>query len=496
MKTMSNDRQHDCDACTPHVVKHTTRRDLLRYTSGGFGMLALSALSSFASRAEAAAAPQAGVTARPANNPLAAKPPHFPARAKRVIFLFMHGGPSAIDTFDPKPRLDKENGGDLPFEHPVGIIDPNGKILKSPWEFQQYGQAGIPVSSLFPEVAKHVDDLCILRGMHTEGQAHGQAVLKLHTGDAAFVRPSVGAWVQYGLGTENENLPGFISICPTLDHGGVQLYGNAFLPAIYQGTALGNANISPAKATFQHVQNASVPRDLQRKQLDFLQAINKDYQQRDETDSQLDGVIQAYELAYRMQMHAPKLLDISNESKATLDLYGVGQQPTDDFARECLLARRFAEAGVRFIQVTHNPFKWDQHTNLKGGHEKNAKEVDKPIAGLLTDLKARGLLEDTLVLWGGEFGRTPTAEKKDGRDHNPHGYTMWMAGGGVKPGFIHGATDEYGYFAVQDKVHMHDLHATILHLLGLDHTRVTYRYAGRDFRLTDVYGNVVKEILV
>jgi hypothetical protein len=480
---------HDCDACTPHVVKHTTRRDMLRYCSGGFGMMAFSALAAASTEAaEAVAAPKA-------KGPLASRAPHFAPRAKRVIFLFMHGGPSAIDTFDPKPRLDKENGGNLPFEHPVGIIDPDGKILKSPWEFKQYGQSGIPVSSLFPHVAQQVDDLCIVRSMHTEGQAHGQAVLKLHTGDAAFVRPSMGAWVQYGLGTENENLPGFVTICPTLDHGGVQLYGNAFLPAMYQGTALGNANISPSKATFQHVQNATVPPELQRKQLDFLQALNQDYRKRDEADSQLDGVIQAYELAFRMQQYAPKLLDISSESKATLDLYGIGQQPTDDFGRECLLARRFAESGVRFIQVTHNPFKWDQHSNLKGGHEKNAKEVDKPIAGLLQDLKARGLLDDTLVIWGGEFGRTPTAEKKDGRDHNPHGYTMWLAGAGVKPGYIHGATDEYGYYAVENKVHMHDLHATILHLLGMDHTKLTYRYAGRDFRLTDVYGNVVKDLL-
>jgi hypothetical protein len=427
--------------------------------------------------------------------PLSARAPHFAPRAKRVIFLFMHGGPSGIDTFDPKPRLEKENGGVLPFEHPVGIIDPDGKILKSPWEFKQHGQSGIPVSSLFPHVAKLVDDLCVIRGMHTEGQAHGQAVLKLHTGDAAFVRPSLGAWVQYGLGTENENLPGFVTICPTLDHGGVQLYGNAFLPAVYQGTALGNANISPSKATFQHVRNASTPPELQRKQLDFLQTLNQEYRRRDEENSQLEGVVQAYELAFRMQMHAPQVLDLSKESKATLDLYGIGDKITDDFGRECLLARRFAEAGVRFIQVTHNPFKWDQHSNLKGGHEKNSKEVDKPIAGLLRDLKSRGMLDDTLVIWGGEFGRTPTAEKKDGRDHNPHGYTMWLAGAGVKPGFIYGSTDEYGYYAVENKVHMHDLHATILHLLGMDHTRLTYRYAGRDFRLTDVFGNVVKGIL-
>jgi len=456
-------------------------------------MLALAALAGRAEAGEAGSPAQ--VAGGKVQGPLSVRAPHFAPRAKRVIFLFMHGGPSGIDTFDPKPRLEKENGGLLPFEHPVGIIDPDGKILKSPWEFKQHGQSGIPVSSLFPHVAELVDDLCVIRSMHTEGQAHGQAVLKLHTGDAAFVRPSLGAWVQYGLGTENENLPGFVTICPTLDHGGVQLYGNAFLPAVYQGTALGNANISPSKATFQHVRNATVTPELQRKQLDFLQTLNQDYRRRDEENSQLDGVIQAYELAFRMQMHAPQVLDLSKESKATLDMYGVGDPITDDFGRECLLARRFAESGVRFIQVTHNPFKWDQHSNLKGGHEKNSKEVDKPIAGLLRDLKSRGMLDDTLVIWGGEFGRTPTAEKKDGRDHNPHGYTMWLAGAGVKPGFIHGSTDEYGYYAVENKVHMHDLHATILHLLGMDHTKLTYRYAGRDFRLTDVFGNVVKNIL-
>lgn len=470
-------------------MRAVTRRDMLRRCSTGFGMLALAGLSAEQARAEA----RAGARGK---SPLEPKPPHFPARAKRVIFLFMHGGPSAIDTFNPKPRLDRENGQENPLPKPEGLIDPKGKLLKSPWEFRQYGQSGAWVSSLFPEMAQHVDDLCILQGMHTEGQAHGQAVLKLHTGDAAFVRPSMGAWVQYGLGTENENLPGFISICPTLDHGGVQLYGNAFLPAIYQGTALGNASMPASKASFQYIKNPSLSPDLQRRQLDFVQQLNRRYQQQDESESQLEGIIQSYELAFRMQAHAPKLVDLSSESKATLDLYGIGQQPTDEFGRQCLLARRFAEAGVRYIQVTHNVFKWDQHSNLKGGHEKNSKEVDRPISGLLRDLKARGLLEDTLVLWGGEFGRTPTAEGKDGRDHNPQGFTMWLAGGGVKPGIRHGDTDEYGYYAEQGKVHMHDLHATILHQLGLDHTRLTYRYAGRDFRLTDVYGNVVKEILI
>lgn len=463
-----------------------SRRRLLRSSSAAFGAVAFAGLHG---QWEVSAA-------EPGASPLAPRPTHHRPRAKRIIFLFMHGGPSAIDTFDPKPRLDREHGGVLPFSHPEGIVDPDGKLLKSPWEFKRYGQCGAPVSSLFPETAQLVDDLCIVRSMHTEGQAHGQAVLKLHTGDAAFVRPSVGAWVQYGLGTENENLPGFITICPTLDHGGVQLYGNAFLPALYQGTPLGNANVKPAEATFPHVRPpAGVSSELQRRELDFVNRLNSSFSRRDESDSNLRGVIESYELAFRMQSHAPRVLDYKSESAATLKMYGIGDKATDDFGIQCLLARRFAEAGVRFIQVTHNPFKWDQHSKLREGHQKNAAEVDRPIAGLLRDLKARGLLEDTLVLWGGEFGRTPTAQGGDGRDHNPNGYTMWLAGGGVKPGFTYGSTDEYGYYAQQDKVHMHDLHATLLWILGIDHTRLTYRFAGRDFRLTDVYGSVVHQIL-
>jgi hypothetical protein len=484
------DHSENCESCTPsapHVLRPTSRREVLSLCSGGFGMLALSGMMGLQKQAEAAAA----LKRQP--GPLAAKQPHHAPRAKRVIFLFMHGGPSQMDTFDPKPRLDAENGGVLPIKHPVGITDPDGKILKSPWEFSKYGESGADVSSLFPEQAKIVDDLCIIRSMHTEGQSHGQAVLKLHTGQDALVRPSWGSWVLYGLGAENDNLPGYITICPTLDHGGVSNWGSAFLPAIYQGTPIGNAGIPASKAQISYINNPKVPAHLQRKQLDLLQSMNRDYQKQGADDSRLEGVIESYELAFRMQMHAPKLLDISGESKETLKLYGVDEKPTDNFARQCLLARRCAEAGVRFIQVSHS-FKWDQHSNLKGGHESNAKETDKPVAALIRDLKARGLLEDTLVIWGGEFGRTPTVQGKDGRDHNPRGFTIWMAGGGVKPGLIYGATDEYGYYAVENKVHMHDLHATILHILGLDHERVTYRYAGRDFRLTDVYGTVVKDI--
>ncbi len=483
----------ECTGRTPHIIRPQTRRDLLKVCATGFGYTAFAGLSGLAAQAEAATKP-ATLAEATGRGPLLPRPTHHQPRAKRVIFLFMHGGPSAIDTFDPKPRLIADHGKPLPFEQPVGIIDPNGKLTKSPWEFKKYGESGADVSSLFPHQAEVVDDLCIIRSMHTEGQAHGQAVLKLHTGDATFVRPSVGAWILYGLGTENQNLPGFVTICPTPDHGGVQLYGPAFLPAVYQGTSLGQAGTPASKVQFNHLKNPRTPADLQRRQLDLLQEMNREYQHQREVESQLEGVIQSYELAFRMQMHAPKLLDLSQESKATLDLYGVDKQPTDDFARQCLLARRCLEAGVRFVQVSHS-FKWDQHGNLKGGHEKNAAETDQPVAALIKDLKSRGMLEDTLVIWGGEFGRTPTAEGKDGRDHNPHGFTMWLAGGGVKPGIRYGNTDEFGYYAVENKVHMHDLHATILHLLGLDHEKLTYRYAGRDFRLTDVYGHVVHDII-
>lgn len=459
-----------------------SRRQMLQTASAGFGYLALAGLASEQALADSQA-----------THPLAPKPGHHPARAKRVIFLFMHGGPSQVDTFDYKPLLAKYDGDDLPFKPASGVSSGTGrKLLKSPWKFQQYGECGHWVSELFPNVAKHIDDLCILNGMHTDGQSHGQAVLQLHTGAQLLTRPSMGAWITYGLGTENQNLPGFVTICPTRGHGGALNYGNAFLPAVYQGTAVGAAGTPASSATIKNIANQEIPRDLQRRQLDFLQALNAQHQARSANDDRIDAVIESFELAFRMQSAVPDICDLSSESTETLKLYGVGQQPTDDFGRQCLMARRFAEAGVRFIQVSHS-FKWDQHGNLKQ-HEKNALEVDQPIAALLTDLKSRGLLNDTLILWGGEFGRTPVAQGKDGRDHNPQGFTMWLAGGGVKGGFAFGATDDFGYFAVQNKLHMHDLHATILWLLGLDHEKLTYRYAGRDFRLTDVYGRVAKEI--
>lgn len=430
-------------------------------------------------------------------NPLSPKPPHFLPRAKRIIFLFMHGGPSHLDTFDPKPLLVRDNGKLLSQDKVKAgdLIAPNSKLLASKWDFQKHGQSGLEISSVFPEVARFADDLCLIRSMHTNGQDHGQAVLRLHTGANTQLRPSVGSWLIYGLGTENQNLPGFVTISPPLVNGGPQNYGSAFLPAVYQGTPIGRENASLSEAQIRHIKNTQLSSEMQREQLDLLQQINQEHLRQAKLDSQLEGVIESYELAFRMQTEAPKLTDLSSESKATLELYGIDQQPTDNFGRQCLLARRLAQRGVRFIQVNH-AFKWDQYMNLKRDLERNCLEVDKPIAALLYDLKSLGLLKDTLVLWGGEFGRTPTAQGgADGRDHNPHGFAVWLAGGGVKGGFAYGATDDYGYRALENKVHMHDLHATLLHLLGMDHTKLTYRYAGRDYRLTDVHGNVVDAIV-
>ena len=461
------------------------RRDLLRSSANGFGMLALANLF----QGEASAAGKAK-----AQGPLAERPPQYPARAKRVIFLFMHGGPSQVDTFDPKPLLTRDSGKPFPGEKPRVQFAQTGNLLKSPWEFKKYGQSGTEVSDLFPHVGRHVDDMCVIRSIHANNSAHGGALLQLHTGSDTFVRPSIGSWVNYGLGTENQNLPGFITICPTLGHGGVQNWSSAFLPGDYQGTPIGNASIRAREAKLKFIQNDEMDSQDQLSQLDYLKRMNERHLKPLAPDPLLEARINSFELAYRMQSAAPAVMDISGESAATLKMYGVGEEPTDNFGRQCLLARRFAESGVRFIQCTHS-YKWDQHGNLREGHTKNAREVDQPIAALLTDLKERGLLEDTLVWWGGEFGRTPTAQGNDGRDHNPHAFSMWLAGGGVKPGITYGATDDYGYYAMENKVHMHDLHATILHLLGMHHEKLTYRYAGRDFRLTDVAGRIVEDIV-
>jgi hypothetical protein len=453
-----------------------SRRQLLQQSAAGFGSLALAGLLGN----EAAAHEQK---------------PHFPPKAKRVIFLFMHGGPSQVDTFDYKPQLERDHGKPLPFPKPRVVSAATGNLLKSPWKFQQHGQSGAWVSEIFPQVAEVVDDLCIINSMNGSNSRHGAALLELHTGSDTFIRPSMGSWITYGLGTENENLPGFISICPTLTHGGVNAYSSSFLPADFQGTPIGNASIPSEKAQIPFINNADhLPRDLQRFELDLLKQLNRERLSATGPDDQLEARINSFELAFRMQAAAPELQSIGDETQATQSAYGLDDDKTKNFGRQCLMARRFVERGVRFVQCTHS-YKWDQHGNLKADHAKNAMEVDQPIAALIRDLKDRGLLDETLVLWGGEFGRTPVAQGNDGRDHNPHGYTMWMAGGGVRPGMVYGATDEYGYYAVENKVHLHDLHATMLHLLGLDHLKLTYRFAGRDFRLTDVEGEVVHEIL-
>jgi hypothetical protein len=458
-----------------------TRRDMLRTSANGFGVMALASLLGSSSGA--------------AENPLAVRPPHFKARAKRVIFLFMHGGPSQVDTFDHKPELKKHDGKPFPGKKPRVQFAATDNLLASLWEFKPGGKSGTLVSDLFPRVRDRADDLCVIKSVHADNSAHGGALLQLHTGSDTFVRPSIGSWLTYGLGSENQNLPGFITINPTLSHGGVGNWSSAFLPAAFQGTPLGHSGIKCKDATFRDITNDSMPAGLQRMQLDLIQKMNARHLHRSGPDRALEGRITSFELAYRMQTEAPSLMDIRDETKETLALYGINEEPTDNFGRQCLLARRFAEKGVRFVQCSHS-YKWDQHDSLRQGHATNAKEVDKPIAGLLADLKRRGLLEDTLVWWGGEFGRTPTAQgNRDGRDHNPHAFSMWMAGGGVKGGVSVGATDDFGYFATENKVHLHDLHATILHLMGMDHEKLTHKHAGRDFRLTDVAGRVVREVL-
>ena len=464
-----------------------SRRQLLQTTACGFGSLALAGMCAETQAAEAK------------RNPLSPKLPHHPPRAKRVIFIFMQGGPSQVDTFDPKERLTRDDGKVLEFYNARNRRVQKQRLQKSPWGFKKYGECGRWVSDLFPEQAKIVDEFCLIRSMHTEGVAHGPATLFLHTGATNLIRPSVGAWITYGLGTENQNLPGFITINPTAAKGGPRNYSNAFLPTHYQGTAIGRAGTSMNNAKIRHITNRELPPQLQRKQFDLLQAINREQKKSAPQDNRLDAVIESYELAFRMQNHAPGVMDIRREPKHIQQQYGIGEKATDEFGRQCLMARRFAEQGVRYIQINYTDNgatpRWDQHSNLRK-HEVHAKATDKPVAGLMRDLKQRGLLEDTLVWWGGEFGRTPFAQGKDGRDHNPRGFCVWLAGAGIKPGHVYGETDEFGYEAVKNKVHMHDLHATVLHLLGMDHERLTYRYAGRDFRLTDVAGNVVRGVFL
>ena len=434
---------------------------------------------------------------------MAPKLAQFAPRAKRVIFLFMAGGVSHVDSFDYKPVLERYDGTLREFNDARTVArtgtGSKSRVMKSLWKFEQRGQTGKWTSALFPEMSRCVDELCFLHGMQTEGVAHGPATLFLHTGATNLVRPSVGSWITYGLGTENQNLPGFMVLNPSLANGGPRNYGSAFLPAVYQGTPVGRPGMPTKDFKIRNLLNSSRSPQAQQFQLDLVQALNREQLKSRPRDTELEAVIDSYELAFRMQQHAPNAIDLSFETRQTLDLYGIDKPATDNFGRQCLMARRLAESGVRYIQVNYtdnsnNPA-WDQHTDMPK-HAVHAAAVDRPIAALLIDLKQRGMLEDTLVWWGGEFGRNPFAENDGtGRDHNPNGFTVWLAGGGIKPGISYGATDEFGHFAVEQKVHMHDLHATILHLLGFNHKELTYRYAGRNFRLTDVAGSVVHDIL-
>ena len=467
-------------------IQGCSRREALKTL--GLGSIAFSALAQGAQAAVGEA------------SSLAARAPHFSAKAKRVIFLCMRGGPSHVDLFDYKPELIRRDG------KPVSELRQNsGKYLGPVLDFSQRGKSGMWISEGYNLLAKHADDICMINSMHTDLPNHAQAFGQMHTGSFQFVRPSVGAWTLYGLGSENENLPGFITLNPPADFGGAQNYGSAFLPAACQGTKIGGSQLPDLYAALLGKEEEPGPpmknvvpqlsKKSQRAQIDLIQKLNRAKLKRDVNQPEIEGAIESMELAFRMQSEVPDVLDLNSEPEHILKLYGIGNgEGGDRFAKQCLLARRLAESGVRFIEVTA-PVNWDHHRGLKDSITKTCAATDQPIAALLTDLKMRGLLKDTLVIWGGEFGRTPYAQSSDGRDHNNKGYSVWMAGGGVKGGHVHGETDEFGHKAVVDPVHLHDWHATILHLLGLDHKKLTYNYAGRDFRLTNVYGEVVKGIL-
>ena len=475
----------------PHVpAEMLTRRQALTRSGMGFGALALGQLLNQANAAPTLVDPV---------HPLAARPPQFPAKAKRVIHLFMNGGPSHLDTFDPKPRLTEFAGKELPVPN-LPTERKTGAALASPFKFQKYGQSGIEVSELFAKTAESIDDICVIRGMHADVPNHEPSLLLMNCGEARAVRPSFGSWMTYGLGTENQNLPAFIAMCP----GGYpiqesQNWQSGFLPGIYQGTYIDTKHTAIEKL-IEHIENKRVTTGQQRQQLDLLRQLNQQYQTDRQNEAQLESRIQSFELAYRMQQEAAEAFDVSREPKHIQEMYGTGTQ-----ARQILIARRLIERGVRFVQVWHGEGQpWDSHDDIEINHRRLAKECDQAIGALIKDLKQRGLLDETLIIWGGEFGRTPTVElpkkgsnagKINGRDHNHHGFSMWLAGGGVRGGYVHGATDEFGFRAVENKVHVHDLHATLLQLLGFDHEKFTYRYAGRDFRFTDVHGTVVKELI-
>jgi hypothetical protein len=471
--------------CRRYLSSPVSRREMLLRAANGFGGLALSCL--LGREADAA---------RGSHSPMEPRVPHYRPRARSVIFLFMDGGVSQVDSFDPKPRLAREHGQPIKLDVPPTQFDNVGTVLKSPWEFRRTGQSGNPVSDLFPEIRTCVDDLAIVRSMVAEHSVHTSANFFMHTGSGLQGRPSMGAWVTYGLGSPCRDLPGFVVLnSGMIPPGGADIFNSGFLSPSYQAVPFraggdAAADLRPSERT----------PELQRGKLELIRALDRANVARSGADEHLEAAIENYELAFRMQAAVPGLIDLSGETPATRALYGLDDphEPTALYARQCLLARRLVERGVRFIELlcpNVGTDRWDQHSDLRNGHAKNARAVDRPIAGLLKDLKSRGLLEETLVVWAGEFGRTPMAQGSDGRDHNPFGFTIWMAGGGVKGGTVYGATDDYGYFAVENRVTVHDLHATILHLLGMDHTRLTYRFSGRDMRLTDVSGEVVRGIL-
>jgi hypothetical protein len=461
-----------------------TRREMLRRSGTGLGLLGLVGVLGDADLLGASGS----------DNPLAVRSPHFPAKAKHIIHIYLNGGPSHLDTFDPKPLLKKYEGQKLPQGN-LTTERATGAALPSPFSFKKYGQSGIEVSELFAKTAAHVDDLCFIRSMYANTPNHEQSMRLMNCGDERLSRPSMGAWLTYGMGSENANLPGFIVLCPGLPVADVSNWRSAFLPGIYQGTHI-DTRKTKVEDLLDNIRNQAVTRDDRRRQLDLLAELNRRHQQLRADDAALEARIQSFELASRMELAATDAFDLSREPKAVRAMYGEGIH-----GRQLLTARRLIERGVRIVQCYHGDVQpWDSHNNIAQEHRRLAGECDGPIAALLTDLKQRGLLDETLVICGGEFGRTPAVELVNGkpgqgRDHNHWGFTVWLAGAGVRGGYVHGATDEFGYRAVENKVHVHDLHATILHLLGFDHTRLTYRYAGRDYRLTDVHGNVVREIL-
>jgi hypothetical protein len=482
--------------CRRYIPTPPTRRDMLARCACGFGGVALTALMAERAYGNIVQRPDVIENAADPNHPFAVRRPHHRPAATSVIFLYMDGGPSQIDSFDPKPRLDAENGQPFKMKIEPTQFNNNGATLASPWKFRRYGQSGIPVSDLFPHVAKHVDNMAVIRSMTSEFPEHTSANYFLHTGLGLQGRPSMGSWVSYGLGSECQDLPGFVVLNGGLiPPGGLENFGCGFLPATYQASIFKPTNPPVANVNRREADDA-----LQRNKLRLMRQLDRGVLERMGSVDALESAIANYEMAYRMQSAVPELMDLSGESEATKQMYGLDHKwpGTQTFGRQCLVARRLVERGVRFIELTcpgGSGDRWDQHGNLKDGHEKNALSVDHPIGALLTDLKSRGLLESTLVIWMGEFGRTPFAQGSDGRDHNPFGFSLWMAGGGVRGGTTYGATDEYGYKAVENKLEMHDLHATMLHLLGIEHTRLTMRFSGRDMRLTDVFGHVIRDVV-